>query len=89
MAKVTLFFKAVNKDEHLASSFLPRERGHVSTTAKWPVSLGRPRKKVPPVPNINRASKILRLNDDVGQESQADSMSIHDEAEDPRRNARR
>ena len=61
MANVTLFFKAINKDEHLALSFLPREHGHVLTTAKWPV--GRPRKSkplavVPPVLNIDRASEI-------------------------------
>ena len=72
MAKVTLFFKAINKDEHLASSFLPREWGHVPTTAKQPV--GRPRKRkpsaeIPPVPNIDHASEILRLSDDVGQEA--------------------
>ena len=41
-------------------------------TAKWPV--GRPRKRkpsaeAPPVPNINHASEILRLSDDVGQEA--------------------
>ena len=59
------------------------------TTAKRPV--GRPRKRkpsveTPPVSNIDRAGEILRLSDDVGQ---ADSMSIHDEAEDARRNARR
>ena len=72
MAKVTLFFKAINKDEHLASLFLSRERGHVLTTAKRPV--GRPRKRkplaeTPPVPNIDRASEILRLSNDVGQEA--------------------
>ena len=73
MAKVTLLFKAINKDEHLASSFLPKERGHVPTTAKRPVR--RPRKRepqaeAPPVPNIDRASKILpSLSDDVGQEA--------------------
>ena len=64
--------KAINKNEHLASSFLPRERGHVLTTAKRPV--GRPRKRkpsaeTPPVPNINRTSEILRISDDVGQEA--------------------
>ena len=67
MAKV---FKAIN---HLASSFLPRERGHGPTTAKLPV--GRPRKRkpsteAPPVPNIDRVSEILpSLSDDVGQEA--------------------
>ena len=67
MAKV---FKAIN---HLASSFLPRERGHGPTTAKLPV--GRPRKRkpsaeAPPVPNIDRASEILpSLSDDVGHEA--------------------
>ena len=45
MTKVTLFFKAINKDEHLASSFSPRERGHVLTTVKRPV--GQPRKRKP------------------------------------------
>ena len=59
------------------------------TTVKWPV--GRPRKRkpsveTPPVPSLDRAGEILRLSDDVGQ---ADSMSIHDEAEDAHRNARR
>ena len=71
MAKVTLFFKSINKDEHLASSFLARGRGHVPTTAKRPV--GRPRKRKPlaeaPL-NIDRASKILpSLSDDIGQEA--------------------
>ena len=42
------------------------------TTVKRPV--GQPRKRkpsaeAPPVPNINRASEILRLNDNVGQEA--------------------
>ena len=70
MAKVTLFFKAIN---HLVLSFLPREHGHVPTTAKRPV--GRPRKRklsaeAPPVPNIDRASEILlSLSNDVGQEA--------------------
>ena len=64
MAKVTLFFKAINKDEHLALSFLPRERGYVLTTAKRPV--GRPRERKPsaetlPVPNIDCASEIMYL----------------------------
>ena len=64
---------------------------HVLTTAKRPV--GRPRKRkpsaeTPPVPNIYRASEILRLSDDVAR-SPSDSMLIHDEAEDARRNARR
>ena len=70
MAKVTLLFKVIN--EHLASSFLPREHGHVLTTAKRPV--GRPRKRkplaeAPPVTNIDHASEILCLSDDVVQEA--------------------
>ena len=73
MAKVTLFFKSINKDEHLASSFLTRGRGHVPTTAKRPV--GRPSKmkpsaEAPLVPNIDSASEILpSLSDDIGQEA--------------------
>ena len=70
MAKVTLFFKAIHKDEHLALTFLPREHGHVLTTAKRPVGRQKKRKalsEVPPMLNINRASEILpslRDNDD-------------------------
>ena len=63
MAKVTLFFKAINKDEHLVSSFLPRECGHMPTTVKRPVGRLRKRKpsaEAPPVPNIDRASEIWR-----------------------------
>ena len=73
MAKVTLFFKAINKNEHLASSFLPRECGYVPITAKWPG--GRPRKRkpsaeAPPVLNSDHTSEILpSLSDDVGQEA--------------------
>ena len=72
MAKVALFFKASNKNEHLASSFLPRECGHVLTTVKRLV--GRPRKRkpsaeTPPVPNIDSASEILHLSANVGQEA--------------------
>ena len=69
MAKVTLFFKAINKDEHLASLFLARERGHVP--AKWPVGWPRKRKLLAEVPpDIDRASKIVpSLSDDVGQEA--------------------
>ena len=86
MARVTLFFKATNKDVHLASSFLPRERRHVLTTAKRPVRRPRKRKpsaEIPPVPNIDRASEILRLSDDVSQEAK------RHEAEDARCNVRR
>ena len=73
MAKVTLFFKSIHKDEHLASSFLARERGHVPTIAKRPV--GRPRKmkpsaEAPLAPNIDRTSDILpSLSDSVGPEA--------------------
>ena len=72
MATVTLFFKAINKDEHLALSFLPREHGRMPTTAKRLV--GWPRKKKasaesPPAPSIDHASENLRLSDDVGQEA--------------------
>ena len=72
MAKVALFFKAINKDKHLASLFLSREHGHVLKTAKRPV--GQPRKRkpsaeTPPVLNIDRASEILCLSDEVGQEA--------------------
>ena len=49
----------------------------------------KPSVETPPVPNIDRAGEILRHNDDVGQEAkQTGSMSIHDEAEDVRCNAR-
>ena len=55
------------------------------TTAKRPVVRPRERKpsaEAPPVPDIDHASEILpSLSNDVSR-SQADSMSIHGEAED-------
>ena len=80
MAVVTLFFKAINKDESVASSFLSRERGHMLKTVKRPARRPRKRKpsaETPPVPNIDRASEILpSLSDDVGQEAKRIDANI-------------
>ena len=81
MAKV---FKAIN---HLASSFLPRERGHVPTTSKRPV--GQPRKRKPSASSAEHRPRKRDLTEPQRRcrsRSQVDSMSIHDEAEDARRN---
>ena len=81
-------FKAIN---HLASLFLPRERGHVPTTSKRPV--GRPRKRKPSAGLSSTSAKHRLCKQDLTEpqrrcrsRSQADSMSIHDEAEDAHRN---
>ena len=85
MAKV---FKAIN---HLASSFLPREFGHVPTTLKRPV--GRSRKRKPSAGLSFTSAEHPPHKRDLTEpqrrcrsRSQVDSMSIHDEAEDARRN---
>ena len=69
MAKVTLFFKAINKDEHLVVVLAKGARVRADNCAKRPVGRPRPSAETPPVPNIDRASEILRLSDDVGQEA--------------------
>ena len=54
MAKVTLFFQSHQQDEQ---SDLSDGQGK------------KPLAETPPVPNIDRASEIICLSDDVGQEA--------------------
>ena len=92
MANVTLFFEAINKDEHrfvvLAKGAQPRADNCEAAcrTAEEKQAFGcsstsaehRPRKR-----DLIEPQTRCRLR------SQADSMSIHDKAEDARCNARR